>query len=104
MHWDRCCELELQVAVHCSPFHHCSGVCSSCRGRERDGLVSFCCLFSFSPWTAVSPSIEGFLSAPCCVLSLTVHFSCLLHQVFHVPMVLRVVGNSQGRLIIDPEH
>src|SRR5882762_2028254 len=43
-------------------------------------FVYFSCLYSFSPWTAVSPSIEGFLSAPCCVLSPLVRSSCLLHQ------------------------
>src|SRR5882762_7440792 len=44
-------------------------------------IVSFCCLYSFSPWTVVSPSIEGFLSAPSRVLSPLDRSSCLLHQV-----------------------
>src|SRR5882762_7131001 len=43
-------------------------------------FVYLSCLYSFSPWTAVSPSIEGFLSAPSRVLSPLDRSSCLLHQ------------------------
>src|SRR5882762_199441 len=43
-------------------------------------FVYLSCLYSFSPWTEVSPSIEGFLSAPSRVLSPLDRSSCLLHQ------------------------
>src|SRR5882762_10102774 len=52
-------------------------------------------LLSFSRWTAVSPSIEGFLSAPCCVLSPLVRSSCLLHhwELADLPSGQKAIGS-----------
>ena len=56
-------------------------------------------LLSFSPWTAVSPSIEGFLSAPSRVLSPLDRSSCLLHQSYaenHLNAKIKALCNDKG--------